>query len=286
MVPVGWFITLAAVIGGFMWSGGSPGSLVVWSEYLVIIGAAIGYVIGGCPVPMLKSLIGMIITALKGSPYKKQIYLDLIVMIYEILMVAREQGVVGIEEHVVTPESSSIFTKYPSFLKDHHSVAFMQDAMRPIIDGKVKGEQMKATLEDELNRIHHHHAQPVGVLTKAADACPAIGIVAAVLGIIITMGHLGGDKQEIGNHVASALTGTLLGIFIAYSILQPLIISVEFNNEDELAYYEVMTGMIVAYATGAPPIMAAEAGRKSIPSDRKPTNEELETMLKELGRKA
>ncbi len=285
MVPVGYIITLAAVIGGFMMSGGNPAKLFVLSEYVVIIGALIGYVVGGAPVPLIKLLVSKIISAMKGSPFKKQMYLDIISMLYELLMVAREQGVVGIEEHVVNPEASSIFTKYPSFLHDHHAVAFMQDAMRPIIDGKVKGDQMKAALEDELNRIHHHIGQPPQLLSKAGDALPAIGIVAAVLGIIITMSHLGGDKQEIGAHVSSALTGTLLGIFAAYSFVQPLCIAIELANEDEMAYYEVMSGMIVAYATGSPPIMAAEAGRKSIPSDRKPTSEELETMLKELGRK-
>ncbi|MES2309279.1 MAG: motility-associated protein [Verrucomicrobiota bacterium] len=285
MVPVGYLVTLAAVIGGFMMSGGNPGSLVVISEYVVILGALAGYVVGAAPPALIKLLISKIIGAMKGSPFKKKMYLDVISMLYELLMVAREQGVVGIEEHVVNPEASTIFTKYPSFLHDHHAVAFMQDAMRPIIDGKVKGEQMKAALEDELNRIHHHMSQPTQILTKAGDALPAIGIVAAVLGIIITMGHLGGDKQEIGHHVSSALTGTLLGIFAAYSFVQPLIISIELTNEDELAYFEVMSGMIVAYATGSPPIMAAESGRKSIPSDRKPTSEELETMLKELGRK-
>lgn len=286
MVPVGYIVTLAAVIGGFMIAGGSPKSLFVLSEYIIILGALTGYVVGAAPPAMIKLLIAKAIGALKGSPFKKQMYLDVISMLYELLMVAREQGVVGIEEHVVNPEASSIFTKYPSFLHDHHAVAFMQDAMRPIIDGKVKGEQMKAALDDELGRIHHHHAQPCQVLTKAADALPAIGIVAAVLGIIITMGNLGGDKQSIGNSVAHALTGTLLGIFAAYSFVQPLVIAMELANEDELAYFEVMAGMIVAYATGSPPIMAAEAGRKSIPSDRKPTSEELETLLKELGRKA
>ncbi len=285
MVPVGYLITIAAVIGGFMMSGGKPSSLFVLSEYVVILGALAGYVVGAAPVPIIKLLVSKIIQAMKGSPFKKQMYLDIISMLYELLMVAREQGVVGIEEHVVNPEASSIFTKYPSFLHDHHAVAFMQDAMRPIIDGKVKGDQMKAALEDELNRIHHHIGQPPQILAKAGDALPAIGIVAAVLGIIITMGNLGGDKQSIGNSVAHALTGTLLGIFAAYSFVQPLCISIELANEDELAYYEVMSGMIVAYATGSPPIMAAEAGRKSIPSDRKPTSEELETMLKELGRK-
>lgn len=286
LVLVGWAIVLSAVIGGFAFLGGYIPALWQPGEYFVIGGAALGYLVAGSPPALLKMVGAKIKVALTGSPYNRQRFIDLISMLYELLMIAREQGVMGIEDHVTNPQTSTIFSKYPSFLADHHAVAFMQDAMRPIIDGKVKGDQLKATLEADLNRIFAHNAGPVNVINKAADACPGMGIVAAVLGIVITMGSLGsGDKAEIGHHVASALTGTFLGILVCYGFLQPLALNIEFLNEDELAYYEAMGSIIVSYATGSPPIMAAEAGRRVIPPDRQPSSEELEQYLKSLVKK-
>jgi chemotaxis protein MotA len=282
LVIIGWLIVGGAVIGGFMYSGGRPASLFVIGEYMIILGVFIGYMVGASPVPILKLIIAKVIQSLKGTPYGKDMYLDVIKPLYELFMVAREQGVVGIEEHVANPHESAIFKKYPRFLSNHHAVCFMQDALRPIIDGRVKGDQLKETLEEDLDRIYEHNAHATNVMTKAGDALPGIGIVAAVLGIVITMGSIGGSKEEIGHHVASALVGTFLGILVSYGFVQPLISSIEFINADELSFYQVMSNVIVSYASGAPPMMAAEAGRKAIPEDRQPGSEELETLLKAL----
>jgi chemotaxis protein MotA len=282
LVLIGWGIVTACVIGGFMMEKGNPLSLFVPAEYFVIIGVFVGYIVAASPMYLLKIMAGKILLSLKGSPYSKDMYLDAIKPLYELLMLAREQGVVGIEEHVVDPNNSSIFKKYPRFLHHHETVSFMQDALRPIIDGRVKGEQLKAALQDDLDRMHAYHYQPVMVMTKAGDALPGIGIVAAVLGIIITMGSIGGDKAEIGHHVASALVGTFLGILVSYGFIQPLVTNIEFINADELSYYEVLANVIISYATGASPIMAAESGRRAIPADRQPGSEELEKILKDL----
>lgn len=282
LVIIGWLIVSGAVMGGFMYSGGRPASLFVIGEYMIILGVAIGYLVAASPMHILKMMVSKILTALKGSPYSRDMYIDIIKPLYELFMVAREQGVVGIEEHVANPHESIIFKKYPKFLADHHAVAFMQDALRPIIDGRVKGDQLKATLDEDLDRIYGHNAHPVSVMTKMGDALPGIGIVAAVLGIVITMGSIGGSKEEIGHHVASALVGTFLGILVSYGFVQPLVTNIEFINEDELSFYQVMSNVIVSYAAGAPPMMAAESGRRAIPGDRQPTSEELEALLKSL----
>jgi chemotaxis protein MotA len=268
-----------------MYSGGNPSHLIVLGEYLIISGVFFGYIVGACPMPVLKLMMKKIVQCLKGTPYTRDVYLDLIKSHYELLMVAREQGVVGIEEHVMNPKQSAIFTKYPSFLNDHHAVTFMQDALKPIIDGRLKSEQLKAALEEDLKRMELHNHHPVTILTRSADALPGIGIVAAVLGIIITMGYIAGEKALIGEKVAHALVGTFLGLLISYGFVQPLVAKFEFLNEDEEAYYKVLAAIIISYATGSPPIMAAEVGRKAIPEDRQPSSDDLEKLLKALSRK-
>lgn len=282
LLLLGYGIVLFAVIGGFMYSGGDPHHLFVLGEYLIIIGVGIGYVVGGCPGHVLKLIVKKVTQCISGSPYTKETFLDLVKAHYELLMIAREQGVVGIEEHVMTPHESPVFKKYPTFLGNEHAVRFMQDALKPIIDGRLKADQLKSSLHEELDRMFNRNHHPVNILTKVFDAMPGVGIVAAVLGIIITMDAIAGPKDQIGAKVAHALVGTFLGLLIGYGFGQPLVMRVEFLNEDELSYYEVMSAIIVSYATGSPPLMACEVGRRAIPEDRQPTSEELEEMLKTL----
>jgi chemotaxis protein MotA len=253
---------------------------------MIIIGVGIGFVVGACPMHVLKLMGKKIVQSFKGTPYTRQVYLDLISSHYELLMVAREQGVVGIEEHVMAPNQSTIFSKYPSFLGNHHAVAFMQDALKPIIDGRLKADQLKSSLYEDLERMETHHHHPVAILTKVSDAMPGVGIVAAVLGIIITMSYIAGEKALIGEKVAHALVGTFLGLLLSYGFIQPMIAKIEFANEDEIAYFRVLSNIIVSYATGSPPIMAAESGRRAIPEDRQPSSEELEKMMKALNKKS
>jgi chemotaxis protein MotA len=285
LLIIGWIIVSAAIIGGFTYSGGNVFSIFVLVEYIVILGVSSGYAVAASPISILKLLCAKILSAFKGTPFSKVAYLDLIKALYELFMLAREQGMVGIEEHIVSPKESRIFTKYPSFLHNHHAIEFLQDNLRPIIDGKAKADQVKAAMQDQLDRIHDYHNKPIQVLSKLGDAMPGIGIVAAVLGIIITMGSIGGDKAAIGHHVAAALVGTFLGILVSYGFIQPLCINLEFIDYDELCYFEVMSNVITSYAAGAPPIGAAENGRQAIPPDRQPSSEELESTLKELGKK-
>ncbi|MEM9444567.1 MAG: motility-associated protein [Verrucomicrobiota bacterium] len=284
-VIVGWVIVLGCTLGGFVYSGGNPTHLIVIGEYIIIIGVSLGFLFAACPMAYLKLLFSQIMTAFKGSPYNQKAFVDVISAFYELFMIAREQGVIGIEDHVVNPKGSAVFQKYPTFLNNAEAVAFAQDALKPIIDGRIKGDQVKHLLHEEMERIAVRSEHPLHVATKAADAMPGIGIVAAVLGIIITMSHISGDKTTIGVKVAHALVGTFLGIFISYGFIQPLISAIEFNNDDEKHYYEVLSNIITSYATGAPPIMAAESGRRAIPADRQLTGDVLEEQLKALNKK-
>jgi chemotaxis protein MotA len=286
LLLAGWLTVICSVVGGFLYNGGNLGSLMHPGEWMIIGGVMVGFILGSSPASVLKLMLHKIKQATGAPAYPQQRYLDLCKALYELFMIAREQGVVGIEEHVVNPQTSPIFSKYPSFAKDEHAVSFLQDALRPLIEGRMKPEQLRSSLNEDLERMSAHAAAPLMILSKVSDALPGVGIVAAVLGIVVTMGYIAGEKQKIGEKVAAALVGTFLGLLMSYGFFQPLILKLEFINEDELAYYQVMCNMIVSYATGSPPIMAAEAGRRSFPSDRQPASDMFESELKTIKRGA
>ena len=281
MILAGWVIVTVALLGGFMFSGGKPATLFVAGEYIIIIGIFIGYIIASSSMAVLKMMVKSSVVALKGSPYTQKRYVELIQAIYQVLVLARENGVIGLEEHLTQPNSSSIFTRYPSFLNDHHAVHFLQDTFRPIMDGKVKPEELSRSVEAQLDNFFSMHSQPTAVLTKASDALPGIGIVAAVLGIVITMASIAGDKMEIGEKVAHALVGTFLGLLLSYGFAQPLVNRIETIHEEEISYLAVIGRMVVSYALGAPPMAAAEAGRLTIPVQHQPSCDEMETQLRQ-----
>lgn len=280
IVIVGSLIVLGAVIGGFIMAGGNLGALIVVSEYVVICGSALGAIIIMAPKYVIIALIKQMLGTLKGSPYGRKAYEDLFKALYELFMIGRRNGMIALEEHVLTPETSSIFTKYPGFLKDHHAMAMLCGGLKPIIDGKVKPDQLKLLLDTELETMENEHHKPIDVLTKAADAMPGFGIVAAVLGIVITMGSIAGPVEMIGHHVAAALVGTFLGILISYGFLNPLCVNMAFVGSSELAYFKTISIAVVGFANGMAPIMAIEVARRGLTSDVKPTADDLEAMLK------
>jgi chemotaxis protein MotA len=280
LILVGWVIISVALLGGFTYSGGHPETLFVTGEYVIIIGIFLGYIVASSSPAVLKMMIKSIITALKGSPYTQKRYIELIQAIYQMLLLARESGVIGLEEHVLQPHTSSILKKYPSFLNDHHAVHFLQDTFRPLMDGKVKPEEVSRSVEAQLDNFLSMHSQPTAVLTKASDALPGIGIVAAVLGIVITMASIAGDKQMIGEKVGHALVGTFLGLLLSYGFAQPLINRIETIHEEEISYLAVIGRMVISFALGAPPMAAAEAGRITIPVHHQPSCDDMEARLK------
>ena len=228
IIIIGAIIVTVSIIGGFMMAGGHLGSLIQVAEFVVIVGAATGALVIMSPKKVIIDLFKYTLAALKGSPYNKAAYEDLFKALYELFMLGRRNGMIALEDHVMNPQTSSIFTKYPNFLKDHHAVELLCGGLRPIIDGKVKPDQLKLLLDTELDSMEEEHHKPVDVLTKAADAMPGFGIVAAVLGIVVTMGSIAGPIEEIGHHVAAALVGTFLGILISYGYLNPLAVNIGF----------------------------------------------------------
>ena len=282
IVFIGAFIVVASVLGGFVMAGGHPLALMHLSELIIIGGAALGALILMSPRKVLMDLIKQALSTLRGSPYGKAAYDELFKALYELFMLGRRNGMVALEEHVLSPEASNIFKKYPSFQKNKEAIEFLCNGLRPIIDGKIKPDQLKLLLEIELNAMEEEHEKPVGVLTKAADAMPGFGIVAAVLGIVITMSSIAGPIELIGEKVGAALVGTFLGIFISYGFMNPLAVNMEFINQAQMDYIRCIAASVTGFAGGMSPIMAVEVARRGLGSEVKPSADGLEAMLKSL----
>jgi chemotaxis protein MotA len=282
IIVIGVIVVLVSVLGGFIWGGGKLVVLLHFNELLIIGGAALGALIIMSPRKVLMDMVKGLITCLKGVPHSKMAYEELLKVLYELFLLGRRNGMIALEEHVLEPKNSSIFSKYPSFSGNEHAMQFLCGSLRPIIDGKIKPDQLRLLLDVELNRMEEEHYAPVNVLTKTADAMPGFGIVAAVLGIVITMASISGPIEQIGERVAAALVGTFLGIFIAYGFLNPLATNLEFIGTAELDFTRCIAACVVGFANGMAPITAIELGRRGLSSELRPTADDLEQMLKAL----
>lgn len=283
IIIVGAIIVLASVLGGFVWSGGNIGNLIHPSEFLVIGGSALGAMVIMAPKKILMELLHMVIASFKGVPYTRESYEELFKALYELFMLARRNGMVALEEHVLTPANSSIFQKYPKFLSNREAMEFVTGGLKPIIDGRIKPDQLRHLMIVELDRLEEEGHHPVGVLMRVADAMPGFGIVAAVLGIVITMQAIAGPIEEIGHKVGAALVGTFLGIFVAYGFLNPLATNIEFVNAARIAYLRCIAECVGSFANGQAPLMAIEFGRRSLETGLAPSADELENILKGVG---
>jgi len=282
IIIVGALVVIFSVLGGFKMAGGQMGALMHPSEFVVIGGAALGAMIIMSPKKVLFDLLHGIIAAFKGTPYPRASYDELLKMLYELFLLARRSGMIALEEHVTSPTTSTIFRRYPRFQKNPAAVEFLCGALRPIIDGKIKPDQLRQLLHVDLERMEVEDHAPVNVLTRVADAMPGFGIVAAVLGIVITMASIAGPIEQIGEKVAAALVGTFLGIFMAYGFLSPLSVAMEFIGAAHLAYFQCISACVVGFAGGMAPGMAVEVGRRGLSDELRPNATELEAMLKPL----
>ncbi|EDY82803.1 transporter, MotA/TolQ/ExbB proton channel family protein [Verrucomicrobiia bacterium DG1235] len=279
-VIIGSLIVLGATVGAFIWSGGSL--ILLWHppEILAIGGISLGVAVICAPKDVLIHTVHAILGALKGAGPSKDDYLDLMKVMYELFMLGRRNGLLALDEHVSSPESSSIFQNYPSFLADKDKVTFLCSALRPIIDGKIKPDQLEPLLKAEIDAKKHAAHGPINVLHLLGDSLPGIGIVAAVMGIILTMSVLDQGVMVIGGKISAALSGTFLGIFVAYGFINPLCNVIEFGNEAEETYYICMSRSIGAFARGLAPIMAVELARRSLEASMVPSADDLENILK------
>ena len=282
IILLGTIIVLGSVLGGFIMGGGRPLVLVHVNELLIIGGAALGALIIMSPRKVLVDIVKGLLVCLKGAPHNRNAYEELLKVLYELFLLGRRNGMIALEEHVLEPQNSTIFQKYPRFASNVHAMEFLCGSLRPIIDGKIKPDQLRLLLDVEIDRMETEHHAPVNVLTRAADAMPGFGIVAAVLGIVITMASISGPIEHIGESVAAALVGTFLGIFLAYGFLNPLAVNLEFTGAAELDFTRCIAACVVGFANGMAPITAVEVGRRGLSSELRPSADEMELMLKAL----
>jgi chemotaxis protein MotA len=275
LLIIGAVIVFACVIGGFVLHGGNL--LVLWqpTEVLIIGGAAVGSFIIANPVHTIKEVFKGIIRLLTGSPYNKAFYVDLLSLLYEIFDKSRKQGVMSIEEDVDNPETSQIFSRYPAILKSKELLDYITDYLRIISSGNMATHELEGMMESEIDSRQHELGEPSEAVNKIADALPGLGIVAAVLGIVITMNYMSEGPERIGLSVAAALVGTFMGIFMGYGFVGPISISMEHSAKYEIKAYECVKSAIVATVSGQAPQMAIEFGRKALPSDKRPGFQEL-----------
>jgi chemotaxis protein MotA len=276
----GWIGVLICVVVGFVGPGGPLPILFQPYELLVIGGSALFTVVTSNTKQVVKGIMPGIISALKGSGVTKQKYTDLIGLMGSVFDVMRREGVLGIEGDLNNPHESERFNKFPLAAHDHHLMETFTGALRLFVDGVVNAFDLDKLLDTEVETHHHEVAQPATAVNKLGDAFPALGIVAAVLGIIITMQHLDGPPTEIGHHVAAALVGTMLGILLSYGFVGPLAAKMEAVAGEQTAILKTVQAALVSFAGGAPPAVALEFARRTIPSGLRPTSEEIEEILR------
>jgi chemotaxis protein MotA len=281
-VIIGIAVVIIGVLGGFMMHGGSLAVLLQWNEFLIIGGSGIGSLLVGTPPRVLKQIIGSIAAVLKGDRYHKPVYLDLLKTMYELFTVATRDGLINIEAHIEEPEKSSILSRNNFLLQQKHALHYFCDTMKLLLGGGVQPHDLESLLDADIETSHAEHSEAPALLQKLGDSLPGLGIVAAVLGIVITMQAINGPPEEIGLKVAAALVGTFLGVLLSYGFVQPFASHLELLHQSESRYLECIKAGIVAYAKGSPPTMVVEFSRRVIYNDVRPTFEELEEAVKAL----
>jgi chemotaxis protein MotA len=273
---VGIFVVFAAIIAGFLMEKGNITVLLQPAELLIIVGAASGTLLVANPLRILKAIAGGLAATLKGSPFTKARYLSTLKMLYQFLNKVRKEGLLAVEMDVEKPAESSIFKNYPEFLNDHHARDFVCDTLRTTITGGVEPFDMDQMMELDMEVHHHENEQPIDALSTVADSLPGLGIVAAVLGVVITMGALGGPPEEIGKHVAAALVGTFLGILLCYGVVGPVAANMRKIADEHNEYLNVLRVLLLAFLKGSAPMIAIELGRRAIPAYARPSFDEME----------
>jgi chemotaxis protein MotA len=272
---IGIVVVFGAVVGGYLMEQGHLKVLLQPAELLIIGGAAGGTVLIANPLHILKQIAGGITGVFKGSKFTQERYVESLRMLYQLFNKARREGLMMLEADVEDPSKSPIFSKFPDFLNDHHVRDFVCDTMRMAVSG-AEAFDLDQLLDLDLEVHHHDAGQPIAALSTVADSLPGLGIVAAVLGVVITMGALGGPPEEIGHKVAAALVGTFLGILLCYGLVGPIAANMAKLSDDERAYLHVLRVVMISFLKGTAPIMAVEVARRAIPGHLRPSFQEVE----------
>lgn len=280
---IGAVLVLGSVIGGYVMHHGNLLVLFQPNEFLIIGGAGLGSMVVGNSPGTLKRATRQALDLIKPSPYGVESYSDLLHLLFKVFQKARKEGLMGIESHVEDPEASTLFNEHPRFLHNHHAVAMLCDTIKVLLTGTVENHHLDDILTLDLDRHHHEALGGPSAIAKVADAMPGFGIVAAVLGVVITMGAIGGSATEVGEKVAAALIGTFLGILLSYGVLGPVAQAIEGRVNSEHEYMLVIKTALLAFARGDAPMSAIEFARRNIQPDDRPSFTDMETLVRGKG---
>ena len=276
---IGYVIILAAALGTYAVHG-SLAALWVPTEYIAIVGLAIGGFVAGNGPKAIKGTIAALPSIFKGSPYNKAYYVDVLCMLYEILAKVRKEGLMSIEGDIENPEGSPILSKYPAFTADHHAVDFLCDYLRMMVGGNLNAFEIENLMDIEMETHHHEAHMPAHVVSKVADGVPAFGIVVAVMGVVNVMGSVGQPPAVLGKMIGGALVGTFLGILVSYGFVAPVAGQLEQKVEESGKIYQCMKAVLLASMNGYAPQVAVEFGRKVLFAADRPGFAELEEAIK------
>jgi len=273
---LGLFVVFASIYAGYSMHGGSIAVLIQVSEFIIIGGAALGALLIANSWTVVKRIFGETLALLKPDPYGREANTELLTVLYEIFYIARRDGLIGIESHVEAPRESELFSKHPVFADNHHAMDFLADTLKVLLSGTVADHHLAEILDTDLEQYYDEGMEVPHAVAQVGDAMPGFGIVAAVLGVIITMGKIGGEPAVIGESVAAALVGTFLGVLLAYGVVGPIAQQLEGRVRAEHDYLRCIRTAVLSFARGDAPLTSVEFARRSIPPEERPTFSEVE----------
>lgn len=279
-VIIGFIVVAAAIILGFTIAGGNLILLLQWAEFITIVGAAVGSLLIASPLSMLKKMAAEIPKAINPEHFSKQDYLELLKAFNDLFLVAQRDGLLAIEKHIENPKESEILSRNKKFINNDFMTNFFCDTMKVMLSGGIPPHELESVIDTEIETFEIENKPIPGSLARVADSLPGLGIVAAVLGIIVTMASIDKGAEVVGHHVAAALVGTFLGVLLSYGFVNPLAANIEHNMENKIRVFETIKACIVSYAKGNPPIIAIEIARRTIFTDERPTFSELENFVR------
>ena len=279
---VGIVIVIGCTLGGYAAMGGKLGVLWQPFEAVIIVGAAIGAYVIGNPAPVVKHTGGAIGKTLKGSAYKKEHYIELISLLYQILKVAKTKGNLGLEQHIEQPNDSALFQQFPGVLANETALIFLCDYLRMLTLGSEDPHEMETLMDEEIEVVHHEHSEVAHALQTMSDGMPALGIVAAVLGVIKTMGSISEPPEVLGKLIGGALVGTFLGVWVSYGFLAPIAAKSQATFDAESKYLQCIKAALLAHLNGSAPAVSVEFARKALLSGDRPTFYEVEEAVAAL----
>ena len=279
-VIIGLLVVVGSVLGGYVMHHGKIVVLIQVSEFIIIGGAALGALLVANPMSLVKRVFGQSFALVKPNPFTAKAYAELLQVLYDVFQVARREGLVGLEAHIEDPDKSEIFKKYPNFTNNHHATSFLADTLKVLLTGAVEDHHLSEILDLDLEQQHEEAMAVPHALNKVSDAMPGFGIVAAVLGVIITMGSVGGAPEVVGEKVAAALVGTFVGILLSYGIMGPMASAIESRIKSEHAYMACIRTALLSFARGDSPMTSVEFARRNIEPGDRPSFTDLEALTK------